>query len=1254
MAGIEDSVREICQALDQAIRQRQGRRVEDYLSALEADALSTELWLELIYTEYVARCEIGDQPKPDEYFRRFPQFAQDLEELFFLHQVVRESLHETALGETDGRAPLLDAGSLQTDVPTKTGAEQPDSGDAFRQDGDGSRSATIVSDQQTASGASQSTEDTGQEDREFPTVLGHYELLEEIGRGATAIVYKARDLRLKRFVALKVVNQAAWDKTARQRFLAEVEAAAALRHPHIVQIYEIGESAESWFVAMEYLEGGSLADRPDKVWSPREAAKMVATLARAVQYAHEHHILHRDLKPANVLLDADGSPKIADFGLAKRLDEKSLMTTEEELIGTPAYMAPEQTSSEIGRVGPATDVYALGAILYELLTGRPPFHGRNVIETLLQVRHQDPVPPNRLQPSVHRDLVTICLKCLEKDPSRRYPSAGALADDLHRFLEGQVIWARPAGPVERALKWLRRHATVALSLAAIAVSVSVAIVGLRWYASEMERIEADRRALSHLAEQQAEELRSQEDASRHQRYVDALFRAEELLFENPAQALAILQDSDRCPPDLRDFAWNLLHNLCLEGRTSWTVASSEDKWIRRLVMSPDGRFLLWGTWDGSIILWDTQAHIVKETLPAHSDWIAAMAFAPTGDVFATSSYDHTIHLWQWTPSEEPPVRLIRAFRLAEDDVAWDVAFHPQGEFLLAATDGGVGVFKIAQGHDDLAATDETTTGDPPGSARPAHTHRVTVLTPNVLRTLGPGDAIYFAIPSINSGVQRPIVVRESARFSAGMFRSVAIARNGRLIACGSANGRVALVSWPDLEIVHQVREFQEPVWSLDFSPDSNLLAGAAGGSIWLYNLTTRQARYLRDVHFHPIRTVRFSPDGRYLLTAAEDYTARVWDVRNLSQSHRLSAHTGYAVYGTFSKDSRLVYTASQGILNVWDLEKQEVPPRLETENRIVRAIAVSPDGTRIATVEGLAFRDSTISLWDTATRTRLVSAKQAGLSDEWLFFTADGQWIVTVVRERQLQVRDAQRLSPPRTVSSLNIPFTALTLSPSGQLVLAADRRGRFIAWDTKSWLETELQGLALSGTYATSLAFSPDGKYLVAGTANGQIAVWDFDRRRQIAHAFLQNGPVAAIAFSPTTSQIAVVSRLIPAIQRFEFPSLRFLGSWEETPGFITYLAYSPDGQALLSATPPDAAAGKVELRIWNVATGRCHASFTDFAGPVLFVPQSRLFVSLDRTRQVRIWPFATSGNSPEKTPAHSTDKTSAENSTAADAPQF
>ncbi|MGB9688127.1 protein kinase domain-containing protein [Thermogutta sp.] len=1254
MPGIEDSVREICQALDQAIRQRQGRRVEDYLSALEANALSTELWLELIYTEYVARCECGEQPKPEEYFHRFPQFAQDLEELFFLHQVVKESLDEAGLRETDGRAPALETSSLQSDVSELTGAAELASESPSREELDAGTSATISPNHEATSSASRIPEDTDREDRAFPTILGHYELLEEIGRGATAIVYKARDLRLKRYVALKVVNQAAWDKTARQRFLAEVEAAAALRHPHIVQIYEIGESAESWFVAMEYLEGGSLADRPDKVWSPREAAKMVATLARAVQYAHEHHILHRDLKPANVLLDADGSPKIADFGLAKRLDERSLMTTEEELIGTPAYMAPEQTSSEVGRIGPTTDVYALGAILYELLTGRPPFHGRNVIETLLQVRHQDPVPPNRLQPSVHRDLVTICLKCLEKDPSRRYPSAAALADDLHRFLEGQVIWARPAGPVERALKWLRRHATVAVSLAAVMASVAIAIVGLRWYASEMERIEADRRALSHLAEQQAQELRSQEDASRHQRYVDSLFRAEELLLENAAQALAILEDPDRCPPDLRDFAWNLLHNLCLEGRTSWSVASTEDKWIRRLVMSPDGRFLLWGTWDGSILLWDTQAHIVKETFPAHSDWIAAMAFAPAGNVFATSSYDHTIHVWQWTPSEDPPVRLIRAFRLTADDVCWDLAFHPQGEFLLAATDSGVGVFKIAQGNDNVVTTGETMTSDLPGAARPAHTNKVNFLTPDVLRALGSGDGAFFTIPPINSGLPHPILVRDSARFSAGMFRSVAIAPNGHLIACGSANGRVALVSWPDLQLVHQVREFQEPVWSLDFSPDSNLLAGAAGGSIWLYNLTTRQARYLRDVHFHPIRTVRFSPDGRYLLTAAEDYTARVWDVRNLSQSHRLSAHVGYAVYGAFSPDSRLVYTASQGVLNVWDLEKQEVPPRLETENRIVRAVAVSPDGTRIATVEGLAFRDSTISLWDTATRTRLVSAKQAGLSDDWLFFTADGQWIVAVVRERQLQIRDARRLSSPRTVSSLTVPLTALTLSPNGKLVLGTDRRGRFIAWDTKSWLETDLQGLALSGNYATSLAFSPDGHYLVAGTANGQIVVWDFDRRRQVATAFLQNGPVATIAFSPTTSQIAVVSRLIPAIQRFEFPSLRFLGSWEETPGFITYLAYSPDGQALLSATPPDAAAGKVELRIWNVATGRCHASFSDFGGPLLFVPYSQQFLSLDRTRQVRIWPFAKSGVQSEKSLVHPNTETPVENAAITPASQF
>lgn len=1230
MATIEENVREICQELGQAIRQRRSRRVEDYLASIDTKSLSTELWLELIYTEFVARSECGERPDPKEYLERFPQLADDLEELFFLHQVVHASL--------EGNEPL---GPLLLEEPLENYERQtPEellsrAGEIASQDSE----FQAETGQGTQTGFPPSTLQPPESEPPekqiplegpevpFPRCLGHYELLEEIGRGSTAVVYKARDLRLKRYVALKVVNRAAWDKAARERFLAEAEAAAALRHPHIVQIYEIGESDDSWYVAMEYLEGGSLADRPDKVWSPREAAKMVATLARAVQYAHEHHILHRDLKPANVLLDTDGTPKIVDFGLAKRLDEASPTGEDEELVGTPAYMAPEQTSNDLGQVGPATDVYALGAILYELLTGRPPFQGRNVIETLLHVRHQEPVAPSRFQPSIHRDLVTICLKCLEKEPHRRYPSAAALAEDLHRFLEGQVIWARPAGPLERAARWVRRHSWSVFTVAVAIASLGAAIAGLHWYSQRIKQIEADRQALSHLAEQQAQELRSQEDASRQERYVEALLRAEDLLFENPAQALAILEDTARCPEDLRDFTWRLLRSLCFEGRTTWTVAGSEEKWLRRLALAPDGQTLVWGAWDGSLILWDTKAQVVRETVPAHTDWIAAMAFAPSKKILATSAYDHTIHLWQWPDEPTAELRLLWEYRLSDNDVAWDLTFHPGGEFLVAATDHGIVVFRL-WGNSGGEGENVRSRNPNPGGALTADPGKPKQRIPQDVRELPPGGKLVFAPPPLMGGGKRPVFLRDAPRApGGGLFRSLAFSPGGNLLACGSANGRIALFSWPDLDVLHHLREFQEPVWSLAFSPDGNVLAGAAGGSIWLYNFTTQQARYLRDVHFHPIRCVQFSSDGRHLLTAAEDYTARVWDVKNLAQSHRLNAHMGYFVYGLFSPDSRMVYTASQGTLNLWDLQRQEVPFRLENGNRAVRAIAVSPDGRRLATVEGSPFRDATLSVWDLNTGTRLASAKQAGLSEDWLFFTGDGQWLVAVVRERQIQVRDAERFSTPRVVSSFTSPLTAMTLSPDGRLLVAGDRRGRLISWDTKTWLETEIRELPLPATYATALTFSPDGQHLLTGAANGQIILWDFRQRRQLATAFLQNGPVAALAVHPAGHQLAAVSRLIPAIHLFELPSLKPLKTWEETPGFITYLAYSADGQALLSATPAEAAAGKVELRIWNVATGRCHATFSDFAGPIVFVPGGSRFVTLDRARQLRFWPLHLQG---------------------------
>src|SRR5438034_3655236 len=312
--------------------------------------------------------------------------------------------------------------------------------------------------------------------------IGDYEILEELGRGGLGVVYKARHRALGRDVALKMLlgGQFAGPDYL-QRFQAEARAVAQLTHPHIVQLYDSGEYRGQPCFAMEFVEGGSLSDRLEgKPQPPAQAAQWLSTLARTVHYAHERGIVHRDLKPSNVLLTRDGQLKVCDFGVAKHLDGSELKTQTGQLVGTPEYMAPEQAGGHAQTTGPAADVYSLGAILYALLTGRPPFQGAAALETLEQVRTREPVSPSRLQPGVPRDLGTICLKCLEKEPHRRYASAAALADDLDQFLGGKSIQARPAGPLERGWKWSRRRPALAALLLVLLLVGSVGFPGAVW------------------------------------------------------------------------------------------------------------------------------------------------------------------------------------------------------------------------------------------------------------------------------------------------------------------------------------------------------------------------------------------------------------------------------------------------------------------------------------------------------------------------------------------------------------------------------------------------------------------------------------------------------------------------------------------------------------------------------------------------------------------------------------------------------
>jgi serine/threonine-protein kinase len=345
-----------------------------------------------------------------------------------------------------------------------------------------------------------------------PVVFG-YEVLSELGRGGMGVVYKARQLGLNRLVALKMVLAGAHASEAQlARFHTEAEAVAHLLHPNIVQIHEVGNHDGLPYFSLEYVDGGSLADKiagqPQKV---KEAAQMIEILALAMAYAHEHGIIHRDLKPANVLITQDGLPKITDFGLAKRLESDSSQTKSGTLMGTPNYMAPEQAHGKVSEMGPLADVYALGVILYEMLTGRVPFLGASVLETLEQVRSHEPVPPSRMQPRIPRDIETICLKCLEKEPQKRYETAEALARDLHHYLDGEPIEARPVGNLERVWRWCRRkpilaglYATSAVLVLTLAIGGPVAAIAISKERNEAVRQRGIAQKAQALAEQRAE------------------------------------------------------------------------------------------------------------------------------------------------------------------------------------------------------------------------------------------------------------------------------------------------------------------------------------------------------------------------------------------------------------------------------------------------------------------------------------------------------------------------------------------------------------------------------------------------------------------------------------------------------------------------------------------------------------------------------------------------------------------------------
>ncbi|HEV3136558.1 MAG TPA: serine/threonine-protein kinase, partial [Pirellulales bacterium] len=530
---------------------------------------------------------------------------------------------------------------------------------------------------------------------EMPASVGRFQVLSELGRGGFGIVYLAKDPSLGRTIALKVQRpEAILSPTMRGRFIREAKAAGRLRHPNIAAVYDANQEGLQFWIASEYCDGKSLGEwlhlKRAQV-APRTAAAFMVALADALEYSHQQGVLHRDLKPNNVLLhrvpmggntnSPDDlrafTPKLIDFGLAKLRESESQETRSGALLGTPAYMAPEQAGGRLGEIGPTTDVYGLGTILYELLTGIPVFRGANDADTLRRIVADEPANLRTLRPDLPRDLEAICLKCLQKRQANRYATAAALASDLRRFLQGQATAARPLTMPRLLLKFARRRPELA-GLLAVSLVASLSIIALTAvYVARLRSAQQAAELSRSEAELSAKSAETQEQFASRYMYVSNMRHAYEWLEQGQVQKVEQLlepYESDARLAALRGFEWFHLKRRVHGEKLTLSGHKGE---VYGVTFSPDGRLLVSGGQDGSIKFWDPRSGQELASLSAHSSCVNMVAYSPDGQVLASGSCDHSIKLWQATTHE-----LLSTLKDDAGEVHC-LAFSPDGRLLAS-------------------------------------------------------------------------------------------------------------------------------------------------------------------------------------------------------------------------------------------------------------------------------------------------------------------------------------------------------------------------------------------------------------------------------------------------------------------------------------------------------------------------------------------------------------------------------------------
>lgn len=931
--------------------------------------------------------------------------------------------------------------------------------------------------------------------------LEGFELIGELGGGGMGFVYKAYEEKLKRAVALKMIRAgqgAHPDEIA--RFVREAESAAQLSHDNIVRVFRTGEAAGVPFIALEYVDGPTLGEHWNSApQPPKDVAALVRTLARAIQHAHDHGIIHRDLKPGNVLLanvnrprprpsrddtmPAGGLPvpKVSDFGLAKHLDDGFGLSLSGQVIGTPSYMAPEQAAGRRD-VGSAADIWSLGAILYCGLTGRAPFRGETDIDTMGMVRFQEPVPPRRLQPTVPIDLETICLKCLQKEPARRYESAQLLADDLAAFLEQRPIQARPVGRVERMWRWCKRNPkesaliSAILFLVAFFLGVSWGLTG--WALQERKRVEQEK--ATQRRQTYAAQVKNAHQDYKEARLVEMVRRLNEL---RPSSG----------EKDLRGFEWAYLDSLT---RLDFANVPSPGGDLHALATSPDGRRIAFAGDRAVIWIWDAAERREVMALKAHQARVRSLAFHADGRHLASTGFDGVVKVWDLDSGNE------LARLEGQTGTARAVAYTDDGRWLAA---GGV---------DRVVRIWDATTGK--------LCHKLSGHSDLIRSVRFSADGHLLAVACRDGAVKIWDLVRGREGPTVhhdGPASAVAFSPDGRLLASAGDDRAVRVWHTETGAIAFNLWGHGAEVTGVAFSPDGlHLASSALDRTARVWELAEKR-QILLLAHDNALWDVAYHPDGMRLISLCAG-GVKIWDAIDSQRTQVWVGHTGAVECATYRPDGKWLATGgADEAVRLWDTETGEQALSLEEHTGTVRRLAFGP-GECLASVAD----DGTLRLWDLLSRKAALRLGSDVAAARGLGFGPDGAWVAAVGRDGTLRRWDTHTGAPLSWPAPCPADVKAIAISPDGQRLAWIDPQGAVRVWRTAGADVLSLPAI----TDAGQLAFTPDGRRLACAAASGSlIEVWDAVGGRPLTTLRGHRGGVAALCFTPDGERLAAVGQV-------------------------------------------------------------------------------------------------------------------------------